>query len=241
MVVTTLTSAGQTAKTTLTSKLFEGDVNHALLSQVIRVYLSNLRQGTSKTKTRSEINRTKKKWFKQKGTGNARHGARTPSIFVGGGVSHGPNGEQNWRLSLSQTQKLQGLTAAFRSQVGALVIHEGLEAVAAKTSVAQKLLNQAVVSPVPTLVLVSAAKPELVRAFRNIPWVLVTSAKRVTALEIASAGCVLTSPEAIAEIEARVFGAQEVKVAAPEAKKTATKKPAAKKTASSVKKESSAA
>ena len=66
--------------------------NLNLLAQSIRVSESNTHPGLHKVKTRSEINRTKMKWFRQKGTGRARHGARSAPIFVGGGVAHGPKG-----------------------------------------------------------------------------------------------------------------------------------------------------
>lgn len=71
---------------------FEAKPNLAILAQAIRVYEMRGHPGLAKTKTRSEINRTKKKWYKQKGTGGARHGARSSHIFVGGGVVHGPRG-----------------------------------------------------------------------------------------------------------------------------------------------------
>lgn len=66
--------------------------NLNLLAQAIRVYENRIHPGLAKTKTRAEINRTKKKWYKQKGTGGARHGAKSAPIFVGGGVTHGPDG-----------------------------------------------------------------------------------------------------------------------------------------------------
>ncbi len=73
-------------------KEFEAKPNLAILAQAIRVYGDRKHPGLAKTKTRSEVNRTKKKFYKQKGTGGARHGARSAHIFVGGGVVHGPRG-----------------------------------------------------------------------------------------------------------------------------------------------------
>ena len=66
--------------------------NLNLLAQSVRVSESKTHKGLHRVKTRAEINRTKMKWFKQKGTGRARHGARSAPIFVGGGVAHGPKG-----------------------------------------------------------------------------------------------------------------------------------------------------
>lgn len=61
-----------------------------ILHRMVQWQLAKRQAGTHKTKGRSEINRTKKKVYKQKGTGNARHGSRRPGIFVGGGKAFGP-------------------------------------------------------------------------------------------------------------------------------------------------------
>ncbi len=64
--------------------------NLPLLAQAVRVYEERSHIGFAKTKTRAEVNRTTKKIYKQKGTGGARHGARSAPIYVGGGTAHGP-------------------------------------------------------------------------------------------------------------------------------------------------------
>jgi large subunit ribosomal protein L4 len=60
------------------------------LAEVVRWQLARRQAGTHAVKCRGDINRTKKKLYRQKGTGGARHGARTANIFVGGGVVFGP-------------------------------------------------------------------------------------------------------------------------------------------------------
>lgn len=60
------------------------------MADVVRWQLAKRQAGTHAVKGRSDINRTGKKLFRQKGTGNARHGARTANIFVGGGIVFGP-------------------------------------------------------------------------------------------------------------------------------------------------------
>ena len=71
---------------------FEEPVNKVLLAQAIRVYEDRRHPGLSKTKTRGEVNLSTRKIYRQKGTGLARHGARSAPIFVGGGKAHGPKG-----------------------------------------------------------------------------------------------------------------------------------------------------
>lgn len=71
-------------------KEFDEKPNLNLLAQAIRVYEERGHIGLRQAKTRSEVNRTTKKVYKQKGTGGARHGSRRAPIFVGGGVAFGP-------------------------------------------------------------------------------------------------------------------------------------------------------
>jgi len=60
------------------------------LADVVRWQLARRQAGTHAVKGRSDVSRTTKKLYRQKGTGNARHGARTANIFVGGGIVFGP-------------------------------------------------------------------------------------------------------------------------------------------------------
>ncbi len=74
----------------LPAAIFEANINRDLMHQALVRQLANARQGTHKAKTRSEVNRTTAKVYRQEGTGRARHGSRKAPIFVGGGVAHGP-------------------------------------------------------------------------------------------------------------------------------------------------------
>ena len=80
----------QVGEAELPAEVFEAPINSALMHQALVRQLSNARRGTHKTQSRSEVSRTKSKWYRQKGTGRARHGSRNAPIFVGGGVAHGP-------------------------------------------------------------------------------------------------------------------------------------------------------
>ncbi|MGF1505450.1 MAG: 50S ribosomal protein L4 [Anaerolineae bacterium] len=74
----------------LSPEIFEAPINVGLMHQAYVRQMANARLGTHKAKTRGEVLRTKAKWYRQKGTGRARHGSRNAPIFVGGGVAHGP-------------------------------------------------------------------------------------------------------------------------------------------------------
>ena len=74
----------------LNDEVFNAEYNEALIHQVIVALHNNARQGTKSTLTRSEVNLTKKKLWRQKGTGNARHDEKSAPQFVGGGVVFAP-------------------------------------------------------------------------------------------------------------------------------------------------------
>jgi large subunit ribosomal protein L4 len=74
----------------LSDSVFDATVSESLMYEVLKAQLASQRKGTSSSQTRSEVSRTKRKLYKQKGTGNARHGSRKAPTFVGGGTAHGP-------------------------------------------------------------------------------------------------------------------------------------------------------
>lgn len=83
-------SGEEVSNVELPADIFEAKINRDLMHQSLVRQLANKRLGTHKAKGRSEVNRSTKKIYRQKGTGNARHGSRRAPIFVGGGVAHGP-------------------------------------------------------------------------------------------------------------------------------------------------------
>lgn len=135
------TSKGTMKQEVPLPKSLEAKASKSLLLQAVRVLEDNTHFGLSKVKTRSEVNLTKKKLYKQKGTGGARHGAKSAHIFVGGGVVHGPTGEKR-KLSLPLKMKKAALLLAFNKRIkeGRLVLVEGLNKVT-KTNEASKIVE----------------------------------------------------------------------------------------------------
>jgi len=77
----------EVAKLSIDEASLGGTVNPALIKQAYVMYHANLRQGSARTKTRHEVEGSTKKMYRQKGTGNARHGNKKPPHFRGGGHS----------------------------------------------------------------------------------------------------------------------------------------------------------
>lgn len=120
-------------------KVFDVEVNKNFLAQAIRVYEERAHVGLRSTKTRSEINRTTKKFYKQKGTGGARHGSRRANVFVGGGVVFGPRPLRR-ELTISNQMKIKSRLTAISAKVAEheLILVEGLNKLN-KTKIAAEL------------------------------------------------------------------------------------------------------
>lgn len=110
------------------------EIRADLLQRAVKWQLAARQQGTHKTKGRSEIARTKKKFGRQKGGGGARHGARSAPIFVGGGRAHGPR-VRSHAHDLPKKVRALALRHALSSKVGAqsLLILDEAVLKAAKT------------------------------------------------------------------------------------------------------------
>lgn len=111
------------------------------LADVIRWQLACRQAGTHAVKTRGFINRTKKKAFRQKGTGNARHGAKTANIFVGGGVVFGPT-PRSHEFKINKKVRILALKTllSMKAKNEKIIIFEDLRAESLKTKDLNKLL-----------------------------------------------------------------------------------------------------
>src|SRR5690348_5283848 len=84
------TTGKEVKKIDLPADIFEVEINTGLMHQAFVRQMANARLGTVQVQRRSEVHRTGAKWYRQKGTGRARHGAKTATQFVGGGRPKGP-------------------------------------------------------------------------------------------------------------------------------------------------------
>tara|TARA_B100000989_G_scaffold296927_1_gene281272 strand:- start:9897 stop:10520 length:624 start_codon:yes stop_codon:yes gene_type:complete len=100
----------------LDSSIFGIKILPDLIHQYIRYQNAKTRQGSHKTKSRSEVNGRSKKPFSQKGTGNARQGSNKPPNFRGGAVSMGPV-NRDYSFSLNKKEKKLALKSALSIKV----------------------------------------------------------------------------------------------------------------------------
>ncbi len=114
---------GKAGSVDLDEALFGLEPRADILHRVVRWQRNNAQQGTHKVKTRSEVSYSTKKIYRQKGTGGARHGARSAPIFRGGGIYKGPVVRDHGHELTKKFRKL-GLRHALSAKMkaGALVI-----------------------------------------------------------------------------------------------------------------------
>lgn len=123
----------------LSDAIFGLEPRADLIQRVVVWQLAKRRSGQHKVLTRGEINRTKKKVYKQKGTGQARHGARSAPLFVGGAKAMGPVNHSH-EFDLPKKIKSLGLKHALSAKAkdGALVVLDEAKATDIKTAALAK-------------------------------------------------------------------------------------------------------
>ena len=96
----------------ITDKIFTNKINKKLISEILYKNIANFKGRKAKTKQKNEIVGSTSKIYAQKGTGNARHASRKAPLFVGGGVAHGPKGENAYKVrKLNKKEKKLGLSS----------------------------------------------------------------------------------------------------------------------------------
>ncbi len=197
-------SGKKTGTISLPKELFAGKVNDQLMEQAIRVYLTNQRQGTSSTKTRSEVKGSRRKVWRQKGTGRARHGSITGPIFVGGGIVNGPK-PRNFELKMPKKMKIQALASALseKNNGGMVFVIDGK--MTGKTKEFASMLKAIVVSEKKKSpsVLFIRSKNDVVayKASRNVKNVDVTTGSDINTYEIVRSKALVVSKDAIDEMK----------------------------------------
>ncbi len=153
----------------LPADIFEVEVNVGLMHQAYVRQMANARLGTHKAKTRGEVNRTKAKWYRQKGTGRARHGARSAPIFVGGGKAHGPR-PRDYSQQMPRKMRREALRSALSALAAddQIVVVDTLSLESFKTKAMQESLNK-LVGEHSALVLVAERNEAVERSVRNLP------------------------------------------------------------------------
>src|SRR6266850_6702682 len=169
----------------LPEALFDGTVNKDVLHRAVITFLSNQRQGTSNTLTRSEVSGGNQKPWRQKGTGRARQGSTRAPNWPGGGKVFGPT-PRSYRTGIPRKVRRLARHSALnaRANEGRIHVIEALEFPEPKTSRMAEILGQMDLAGKKVLVLTQETRPTVYLSGRNIPGVRVARFADASAYEI---------------------------------------------------------
>ena len=161
--------------------------DHAIYLDV-KQYLANQRQGTHKSKDRSEIAHSTKKMGRQKGGGGARHGSIKSNIYVGGGNTFGPK-PRDYRFKLNKKIKQLARNSAFtyKAQEEAITMVEPFAMDAPKTKDFIKILDAIKANGRKTLVILPENSNNVYLSSRNLPEVKVITVDEINTYTIMNA------------------------------------------------------
>lgn len=152
----------------LPASVFEANINRDLMHQALVRQMANARRGTHKAKGRSEVNYSTAKIYRQKGTGNARHGSRRAPIFVGGGVAHGPL-PRKYTKRMPRRMRRAALRSALsaKAENGDIILLDQVSMSAPKTKEMVAFVNN-VASGQSALLLLAEADANIEMSARNL-------------------------------------------------------------------------
>ena len=196
---------GKKSSVEVKDSIFSSKINEKLISSVIYKTNANYKGRSSKTKQKNEIIGSTSKIYAQKGTGNARHASRKAPIFVGGGVAHGPKGENAYKVrKLNKKEKKLGLKTIIteKNNLKDLIIFNDFEKNIFKTKEMFNLLKKFEATN-SIIILDKASQEKIGRSLKNIPDIKVSDTKNLALYDLLKYKKVIFTETSIKELEKR--------------------------------------
>jgi large subunit ribosomal protein L4 len=199
--------AGGSGDLELNDAVFGVEPRADILHRVVTWQLVNRRAPARATRERSEVNRTGKKFGRQKGGGTARHGDRRAPIFIGGGKAHGARARE-FSASLNKKVRALGLKMALSSKVqsGNLVILDNLDVAEGKTKVLREKLGQLGFGKTALVIDGDALNVSFARASSNLGSINLLPAVGANVYDIMRHETLVLTRAAVEKLEARFYG-----------------------------------
>ena len=184
-------------------------INKQLLHDAVVMYQANLRQGSAKTKSRSQVSGSTRKLYRQKGTGNARAGSRRSGIRRGGGHIHAKHA-RSWRYRLPRKalQLATRMALASRIRDEEITVIDALGFDEPRTKEMAEVLEALGLSGTRLLVTTAAYEPNVYKSARNIADVDVSPATDLNALTLMAPRRLLMTKDALDAIRQRFASTQ---------------------------------
>ena len=185
----------------LSDEIFGIEPNEVAMSTVVRNQLANRRQGTQKTKTRSEVSGGGKRPYRQKGTGRARHGSTRSAQYVGGGIIFGPT-PRSYSYTVPKKIKRLALKSALSSKVAdqKMIVIENMDLSEVKTATVAKALK-AIGAGDSSLIVLEGVNRNAELSARNIKDVKTALVNTINVMDILKYDSFVATKAAVEKIE----------------------------------------
>ena len=189
-------------KVTLNDAIFGIEPNDHAIYLDVKQYLANQRQGTHKSKERSEVSGSTRKLIRQKGGGGARRGDLNSPVLVGGGRVFGPT-PRDYSFKLNKKVKALARKSAlsYKAQNEAIVVVEDFNFEAPKTKVFVEMTKNLKVSDKKVLVVLPEANKNVYLSARNVKGADVQSISGLNTYRVLNAGVVVFAESALSAID----------------------------------------
>lgn len=182
---------------------FASSISRQLLHDAVVMYQANQRLGTHRTKTRSEVSGSRKKMYRQKGTGNARAGHKRSGIRRGGGhIFAKRTRDYSYRLPRKALQAATRMAVASKVEDGQLVLIDSYGIDQPKTKQAAGVLQALGLAGQTVLVVTESHAPGVYKSFRNISGVEVAPVADLNALAVLRPSRVVATTAAVDQLKA---------------------------------------
>ena len=194
------TKSGETVE--LSKEIFEIEPNDHVLYLAVKAFLANQRQGTHKSKERSEVSGGGKKPWKQKGRGGARAGTSRSPIWVGGGTIFGPKPHTyKQKLNKKVLALARRSALSYKAKANQIMVVEDFNFGGPKTKEFASLLNALKVKGKRTLLLTNGTQENVYKSGRNITKVHILEANKASAYDLLNNQVLLVQKSAVNLLE----------------------------------------
>ncbi len=201
-------------KAELSDEIFAIEPNEVVLYEDVRRHMANKRQGTAKTKERSEVAGSTKKMYRQKGTGNARRGDAKSPLLRSGGTVFGPKPrDYSFRMNKKVRQLARKSALSLKATNEVVLVVEDFTFEQPKTSQVAGLLTALKAEGKKALILTSETDVNVYKSARNIPGVQVLEGSKPNTYQIMNADLIIIQEGAVEKLENSIQGKNEEAVA----------------------------
>lgn len=189
-------------KVSLADDLYKVEPNHHAIYLDVKQYLANQRQGTHKSKERAEVSRTTKKFFRQKGTGNARVGSLKSPVQRGGGTAFGPR-PRDYSFKLNKKVKTNARKSALSIKVEEQKVQvlENLQMDGARTKDFINIMKALGADAKKSLVVLGESNKNVYLSSRNFKGSNVIMASELNTYDVMNAQSVILTEDSLEKLE----------------------------------------